>query len=203
MDRIEQFTLQRIWDRLTDDELFWEPTADTWGIRRRSECRTRSPYGDGEWVVDFDHERAVGADEGTTYEPMTTIGWLLWHIGSMPGRLTELDVFGGSHTMASGWTSPYLSHHPIFTEASVAVATLRDGWTALHAALTVADDDQLERRTARYTYAMTAPSGGLATLGPPGPEVAVSNLVSNTLQEISHHGAQICTLRDLYRSRPR
>ena len=59
--------------------------------------------------------------------PLTSIAWLSWHIGSVPGRLSEIDVFGGEHAMASGWTSPYLSHHPIFTTAAEATAALRDG----------------------------------------------------------------------------
>jgi hypothetical protein len=30
--------------------------------------------------------------------------------------------------MASGWTSPYLTHHSMFTSAAEAVTALRDGW---------------------------------------------------------------------------
>jgi hypothetical protein len=35
MDRIEQFTMTRAWDALSDDEFFWEPATTTWSIRRR------------------------------------------------------------------------------------------------------------------------------------------------------------------------
>ena len=43
--------------------------------------------------------------------------------------------------------------------------------------------------------------GGLCVLGPPGPEVPVSALVAGGLNEVSHHGSQICVLRDLFAAR--
>ena len=67
---------------------------------------------------------------GTAIVPMTTIGWLMWHIGSMPGRLAELDFLDGAVDFASGWTSPYRSAHPVFTSANDAVTRMRDGWRA-------------------------------------------------------------------------
>src|SRR6476620_8264107 len=96
MQRIEFFTLRRAWDGLTDDEFFWEPTPSSWSVRRRSECRTNSPFGDGDWLVDFQ-----GPEPNPV--PMTTIAWLFWHIASVPSRLTDTDLFDGSRSMASGW----------------------------------------------------------------------------------------------------
>jgi DinB superfamily len=199
MESIQGFTLERAWNHLSDDEYFWEPAPGAWGIRRRQECRTPTPFGDGEWVADYDMDLAVAAVTGGEIEPMTTIGWLLWHIGSMPGRLAEVDFLGGNRIMASGWTSPYLTHHPVFTAASNAAETLRAGWEALRAALEAADDERLEQPTPRYTYAPRPPRGGLAVLGPPGPEVPGYSHVVSTLNEVSHHGTQVCVLRDLYR----
>lgn len=199
MERIETFTLERAWTELSDEEFFWEPVADVWGIRRRGECRTPCPYGDGDWVADFDNKLALAADAGGDIEPMTTIGWLLWHIGSQPGRLADVEFLGGSKTMASGWTSPYLTHHPVFSRASGAAETLRAGWNVLRSALEVADDERLEMRTPRYTYSVEPPRSGLAVLGPPGPELPAYFFVAATLNEISHHGTQVCVLRDLYR----
>lgn len=196
MERIEQFTLQRAWDDLTDEELFWEPVPGAWGVRRRDECRTRHPFGTGEWVVDFDVDLSV-RDQA----PLTTIGWLLWHIGSMPARLAEVDFLGGHRVMSSGWTSPYLSHHPVFDRAARASQNLRDGWAALRGAVERADDEQLGRCSARYTYAAEPPTGGLLALGPPGPEHPATFFVAGTLNEISHHGSQVCALRDLYAAR--
>ncbi len=199
MEHIEGFTLRRAWTQLTDDELFWEPAAGTWGLRRRDECRTTTPFGDGDWVADFDNEVALAAMTTGEIEPMTTIGWLLWHIASVPGRLAQLDFLGGDKTLSSGWTSPYLSHHPVFTAASSATDTLRAGWDELKAALDKADDQVLEQPTPQYTYAPEPPRGGLLMLGPPGPEVPGYFSVASTLNEVSHHGTQICVLRDLYR----
>jgi hypothetical protein len=146
MHPIEHFTLARAWEGLTDDEFFWEPFTTTWSIRRQDQCRTPNPFGAGEWVADF-------AIPEPAPVPMTTIAWLYWHTGSMPGRLCDIDFLGGTRTMASGWTSPYLTHHPIFTSAAEAVTALRDGWQRLREAIERADDDQLEVTTAGYTYA--------------------------------------------------
>ena len=47
------------------------------------------------------------------------------------GPLAQLDFLGGDRTLASGWTSPYLTHHRVFPTASDATETLRAGWKAL------------------------------------------------------------------------
>ena len=100
--------------------------------------------------------------------------------------------------MASGWTSPYLTHHPVFTSAAEAVTALRDGWQRLREAIERADDDQLEVTTAGYTYAAEPPRGGVCVAGPPGPAHPATRFIAGTLTEIGHHGTQIGALRDLY-----
>ena len=117
MHQTEYFTLARARAGLTDEEFFWEPFTTAWSIRRRGERRTSSPFGVGEWVADFE------APEPTPV-PVTTIAWLYWHMGSVPGRLCDIDFLGGTRTMASGWTSPDLTHHPVFTSAAEAVSQL-------------------------------------------------------------------------------
>jgi hypothetical protein len=129
---------------------------------------------------------------------MTTIAWLYWHIASVPGRLCDIDFLGGTRTMASGWTSPYLAHHPMFTSAAEAVTALRDGWQKLRGAIERADDDQLEVTTAAYTYAAEPPRGGLCVVGPPGPARSATHFIAGTLNEVGHHGTQIGALRDVY-----
>jgi hypothetical protein len=190
MEPIERFTLGRVWHELTDDELLFEPFDGMWSVRRRDECTSAMPFGDGDVVVDFDATVRPP-------EPMTTIAWLLWHIGSLPGRLVETEVFGGERPYSSGWTSPYLEHHEIFTSADRAVTVLRDGWASLRAAIESATDDQLERPVRRYTYAGTR-TGDLLDPGPPGPEHPAVFLVAGALNEVSHHGTQVCALRDVY-----
>jgi hypothetical protein len=194
MDQIEHFTLQRAWTDLTDGEFFWEPAAPTWSVRRREDRRTPTPFGDGEWVVDFQFPEP-------TPIPLTSIAWLAWHIGSVSGRLAEIDFLGGGHTMASGWTSPYLTHHTIFLTAADAAGTFRQGWAALRSAITVSPDDALERLTPQYTYAPAPMKDGLCPLGEPGPKQPATSFVAGALNEVSHHATQICVLRDLYAAR--
>jgi DinB superfamily len=191
MHQIERFTLARTWRDLTDGEFLWEPFTTAWSIRRQDQCGTPDPFGAGEWVVDFEIPEPIPV-------PMTTIAWLYWHIGSLPGLLCDIDLLGGTHTMASGWTSPYLTHHPIFTSAAEAVTVLRDGWQRLRQAIERADDDQLEMATAGYTYAAEPPRGGLCVLGPPGPVQPITHFIAGALTEVDHHGTQIGALRDLY-----
>jgi hypothetical protein len=188
MHPIERFTLARAWDGLTDEEFFWEPFPAAWSIRRRDQCRTPDPFGAGEWVADF-------AIPEPAPVPVTTIAWLYWHIGSLPGRLCDIGFLGGTRTMASGWTSPYLTQHPVFTHAAEAVTALRDGWHRLGEAIERADDDRLEVMTAGYTYA-----AGVVPLaaGPPGPARTATHFIAGALTEIGHHGTQIGALRDLY-----
>jgi hypothetical protein len=197
MDRIERFTLARVWTDLSDDELDWEPIAGMWGVRRRDECTTPHPFGAGEWVVDFDG----AAESGGRIAPMTTIAWLLWHIGSMPGRTVETEVFGGPHAMASGWTSPYLAHHEIFRRADRAVEVLRGGWSSFRAAVASSSDADLERPVRRYTYAAEPPRDGVFVAGPPGDANPAVFSVVGTIHEVVHHATQVCSLRDLYAHR--
>jgi hypothetical protein len=186
---IEMFTLRRAWDGLTDDEFMWEPTEGAWSIRPANEPRTATPFTTGSFAADFDAGLVAAAVAGNAVEPLTSIAWLFWHVGSQPGRAAELDFFGGTHTPASGWTSPYIAEHPIFTTAKEAVTAMRSGWRALDQALKSATDEQLERPTRFWGY------------GAPGPMGTGAQIVGSVLNEVSHHGTQIGVLRDLYRVR--
>jgi hypothetical protein len=157
-------------------------------VRRRAECATPHPFvtADPDWVADYDGGLAAGADWRTTIEPLTTIGWLFWHVGSQAGRLADLDFLGGDKTAKSGWTSPYLTPHPAFTTAADAVETMRSGWRRLIGRLQVATDDELARPTDVWTY------------GEARPPSSGAQITASILNEVSHHGSQICTLRDLY-----
>ena len=180
---IEMYTLNRAWNGLSDEELRWEPMPGSWTVGPVEQCRTPTPFLVERWAVDFDAGLAAGT------EPLTSIAWLFWHVGSMPGRAAELDFLGGSHSAASGWTSPYIETHPIFTTAAEAVGTMRAGWRALDVALRSASDEQLEQPTRFWGY------------GGPGPMGTGAQIVASTLNEISHHGTQIGVLRDLFRLR--
>lgn len=54
MHRIEYFSLDRACGELTDEEFYWEPAPGSWSIRARDECRTTTPFGKGDWLVDFE-----------------------------------------------------------------------------------------------------------------------------------------------------
>ena len=107
----------------------------------------------------------------------------------MPGRTAQLDFLGGDHTTESGWTSPYIAGHPIFTTADEAVGVMRAGWRQIGAALRSASDEQLERPVRFWGY------------GGPGPMGTGAQVIASVLNEVSHHGTQIGVLRDLYRVR--
>jgi hypothetical protein len=187
---IERFTLRRAWSGLTDDELLWEPMEGAWTVRPANERRTATPFVSGTMAADFDASVAMAADGGDTAEPLTSIAWLFWHVGSQPGRAAELDLFGGAHSPVTGWTAPYIAAHPIFTTAEEAVDAMRTGWRALTAALQSVTDEKLEQPTRFWGYGGSGPMGTGA------------QIIGSILNEVSHHGTQIGVVRDLYRLRP-
>ncbi len=184
----EMFTLNRAWTGLTNAELHWEPLAGSWGVHRREDCSTPNPFPtDGDWVADFDDSLERAADDGKANTPLTTIAWLFWHVGSTPSRLLDLDFLGGTKPTDSAWTSPYIVPHPVFATADEAVTSMRDGWKALARAIRDSSDEQLEQPTRFWGYG-----------GQPGPETIGAQVIAAALHEISHHGTQMCAIRDLY-----
>ena len=71
----------------------------------------------------------------------------------------------------------------MFTSAREAVSAMRDGWCSLDRAIRTSTDERLEKSYAEY-FGQT--NG--------------AQLIAATLNEVSHHGTQICQLRDLYRA---
>jgi hypothetical protein len=186
MQLIEIYTLDRALTDLTQDEFDWEPQTGAWGIRRRSDCSTASPLGakEGEWVADFDAKLAAAADRGKAVEPMTTIGWLLNHIASAPGAAAQLDILGGPKKSSTKGVYQQMWSYTIHPQAEDAVAALRSGWDALRSALRETSDEMLEREYKGFK----------------GPQPGAA-FVMSLLNEVTHHGTQICVLRDLYRQR--
>ncbi len=182
---IELYTQNRAWSGLTDAELLWDPMPGAWTVQPRDKCQTATPFVVGAWAADFDADLAAAADQGKAIEPLTSIAWLFWQVDSQPARTAELDFLGGAHRAESGWTSPYIAAHPIFTSAVEAVAAMQAGWRALEAALRSAADEQLERPTRFWGYG-----------GQPGLMGTCAQLKSSVLNEVSHHGTQIGVLRD-------
>ncbi len=186
---IEWFTLNRAWNGLTDDEFLWEPMPGSWTVRPLEQCQTPTPFVVDAWAADFDDNLAATGGTANPMEPLTSIAWLFWHIGSMPGRTAQLDFLGGDHATDSGWTSPYIAGHPIFTTAEEAVEAMKAGWREIGVALRSASDEQLGRPVRFWGY------------GGPGPMGTGAQVIASMLNEVSHHGTQIGVLRDLYRLR--
>ncbi len=184
MQLIDIYTLDRALTGLSQEEFTWEPHPGAWAIRRRSECTTPTPKGakDGEWVADYDTKLAAAADRGKAIEPMTTIGWLLNHIASAPGIAAELEILSGPTKASTRGVYARMWSHTIHPEVGDAIETFRSGWSALRIALSKTSDDMLELEYKGF--------GG----SQPG-----AAFVMSLLNEVSHHGTQICALRDLFR----
>jgi hypothetical protein len=181
---IDMFTLRRALTGLTQDEFDWEPHPGAWGIRRRAECTTPNPTGfeGSEWVSDTDWAIAEAADRGEAVEPMTTIGWLLNHFGAAPGIVAQLEIVGGS-TVPTEEIYAAMWGRAIIPTVEDAVARFTEGWSALDRALRSSSDATLEREYQGHPWKR----GDLA--------------ITAMLNEVSHHGTQICVLRDLYAHR--
>ena|SRR5436190_2790953 len=184
MQLIETATLNRALDGLTQHEFIWMPHPGAWSIARREECQTPTPLGaaESQWVVDYDTEVE---NTNSAIEPMTTIAWLLNHFGAAPGLAAELEYLGGS--IDPSWpTYRRMWQHTITPSADEAVATFLTGWSALGRALATVTDEMLEREIPADIF----------------PWGRVDRFVSGVVNEVSHHGTQICMLRDLYRQQP-
>lgn len=174
---VEQFVWH--WDHqlrgrlegLTDDEYFYDPTADgsAWTVHSAQERRTGYQDGAGELVVDFDLP-------GDGPEPFTTIAWRLAHaiVGILAVR---------SHGHFDGPAASYGDWHYAATAAEALeqldreVARWFDGVRGM-------DDEQ-----------MAQPCG--AAEGP-WAERPYRDLVLHINRELIHHLAEVALLRDLY-----
>jgi hypothetical protein len=185
MSLIERFTLNRAFYRLTQDEFDWEPHPGAWGVRRRDTCGTPNPSGDpsDDWVCDQDWNVQMSSwplnPSGEPSEPMSTIGWLLNHFGAAPGLTAQLDFVGGRVTPTKD-VYRRMWGYTVIPTVDEAVARFQDGWAALGTALNDVTDEMLERDASGH------------------PHGRGDRAVAALLNEVSHHGTQICVLRDVY-----
>lgn len=184
MGVIDLYTLSRALDGLTQAEFDWEPHPGAFGVRSREACVTPNPVGaaGSPWVLDHDWEVVEAADRGEAVEPMATIGWLLNHVGAAPGITAQLDFVGGPTTPTPEVYATMWGQDVIPTVAE-AVARFRDGWARMGEALAGASDEMLER-----------PCDG-------HPWKRGDRAIAAMLNEVSHHGTQICMLRDFFAHR--
>jgi hypothetical protein len=182
MGLIETYTLDRARKDLTQDELDFEPHPGAWGIRARGQHRTKHAGGDdrGQWAFECDWDLATDEYHGKpVVMPMTTINWLLNHFGAAPGLFAELEIVGGPNAPTNE-TYGRMWGHTIIPTVEDGLARFNDGWTALKDALANTTDEMLERD---YPW---------------HPRTRGDHALAALLNEISHHGTQICAVRDIY-----
>lgn len=111
--------------------------------------------------------------------PLTTIAWRLHHIAVDCLDSYSERAFGatGAHTSDDEW---YLDPEPAIADAERAWRCFRDGATG---------------RSVADWWQVLGPHWG------PYADHSLLDLVLHALHEVTHHGAEIALLRDLYRHR--
>lgn len=158
-------------DGLTDHEYTWEPVPGSWNLRPRSESTAQIAAGAGDLVLDFQMPEPDPA-------PVTTIAWRIGHL--------LVGVFGAR--VAGHFGGPPVDYMTYDWPATA------DGALA---ALDQAHDDWIDG------VRSLGNDGLLNEIGPSEGEWAhhsFATLVLHINREVIHHGAEICLLRDLYRS---
>ncbi|MFF5703093.1 DinB family protein [Streptomyces sp. NPDC012794] len=164
---------------MTDEEYLWEPVADCWSVRRRTDgpgprATLLAGARTGEWGRD------AASYPHPWPPPLTTLAWRLSH-------LTEMLTLRADHT--AGTRRLTRDDHPVTGDAAGAVAAFATAADAWHTALLSVDEAALD--TVGYC---TYPHGSDA-------EEPFVDIVWWVNQEVLHHGAEIALLRDLYRAR--
>jgi hypothetical protein len=159
-------------DGITDDEYFWEPTANCWSIRRRGDSRAPIAAGSGDFTIDF----AVPEPDPP---PVTTIAWRLGHliVGVLGARVAS--HFGGAPV-------DYQSFAYAGTAAG-ALDQLDESYGAWAAGVRSLGAEGLAQPC--------GPAEG------PFADHPMAALVLHINREVIHHGAEVALLRDLYRDR--
>jgi hypothetical protein len=176
--------LTRALDGLTQAEFDWEPHPGAFGVRAREACTTPNPSGaaDSPWVLDHDWEVVEAADRGEAVEPMATIGWLLNHFGAAPAGTADFDFVGGP-TVPTPEAYTRMWGQVVIPTVDEAVARFRDSWAKMGEALRDASDEMLEQPCEGHPWKRG------------------DRAIAAMLNEVSHHGTQICVLRDFYAHR--
>ena len=158
-------------DGLTDEEYFWQPVPECWTVSRRGASRAPMSSGAGEFTMDF-------GQPPHDREPVTTIAWRLAHL-----------IVGFAETNGAHFGGP-AADTSTFSYAGTADEALR----------------QLDHEHDLWAAGVRSlGADGLARpQGPTQPaefaDAPMARLVLYTNLEVIHHGAEICLLRDLYRS---
>ncbi len=111
--------------------------------------------------------------------PVTTIAWRMWHIA-----VDCLDSYAGRFL---GRTGARVDGDTWHLAAADGIADLESTWSNFRGGMGDVDDDR-----------WWSPIG--PAFGPYG-DHSTCDLVLHALREVTHHGAEIALLRDLYRAR--
>ncbi|HVT77141.1 MAG TPA: DinB family protein [Acidimicrobiales bacterium] len=155
---------------LTDDQFFWRPTPDAFCLRREGDALFY------EWPP---------GSRGETTPPVTTIAWRLAHVAQGCFMARWHTYFGDG--MLEDWTA-----QPFPATAAGALRYLEEWKTKWCDALRAAGEQKLWEP-------LTGIEGDVPymQLGVGDPFIGI---VLHVNREVMHHGAEICLLRDLYRS---
>jgi hypothetical protein len=159
-------------DGLTDDEYRWEPVKGCWGVRRRADAAESVAHGAGEFVIEYEFPEPDPP-------PVTTIAWRLGHI--------IVGIFGARSAGHFGGPPCDYDSFRYAGTAAEALSQLDDAYARWIEGVRGLDEARLAR-----------PSGPAEA---PYAERPMAALVLHINREAIHHGAEICLLRDLYRSR--
>lgn len=157
---------------LTDEEFRWEPAANCWSIRRRSEAATSWAYGPGEWVLDFEPE------DKAPPALVSTIAWRLGHLQSMFAGRWEWTF--GSRT---GDPADLVDFSPEATATLDSLWQLADRWRTGVERLTDTELDQVG--FGQYPWGLD-------------PQLPIISIVWWINRELIHHLAEVALLRDLW-----
>ncbi|MFG1990096.1 DinB family protein [Actinoplanes sp. NPDC048988] len=150
-------------DGLTDAEYLWEPVADSLSIRAGDDGIFR--------VAELIPEPVPGVPD-----PVTTIAWRIWHIGSLCLR---------------GYVTHFFEDVPDLGDRHEWPGTAKEGVQAL-----AKDWEHFTTRIAALgDKRLLAPMG----VGPgTWADETYLKLTLHALREVAHHGGEIGLLRDLY-----
>ncbi len=175
LDQLETHWQHQLRPRLagiSDAEYLWEPAPGAWNVRARGTSSAPVAAGSDAFTIDF-------AFPEPDPPPVTTIAWRLAHVVVGVLAIRNATHFGAPPAAYETWEY-----------AGTAVGGLAQldeqhaTWVAGVRALDAAD--------------LARPCGPAEG---PFAEVPMAALVLHIHRELIHHGAEICLLRDLYRTR--
>ena len=159
-------TLTRL-EGLTDAEYQWQPVPD---------CMTVRLTEDGVFRADARRPDSSVSPDGP--EPVTTIAWRMWHIGSLCLRGYVIHFFEDVPDLGDRYEWP--------GTADLGKHALEQDWARFTARIGALGDERL-----------LAPMGQIAE--PHGwAEASYLALALHALDEVAHHGGEIGLMRDLY-----